>query len=185
MNFKIKCMRQFVFILVMLMTFNVFSQDTLKPKPFKNNIGFSAGTTSRYGLAYRFMPSKIGFQLCFSPYKQSERDYGYNAGLILIVQLVHARNTGFFAYFSNGIKYEMSNHYDYGYKYDYYSSISYQTYHTGNHKNRDYRISNGLGLGFEFKLLKRIKFDIMGGYGAYDSFEKITLGIESSLMYCL
>jgi hypothetical protein len=50
-------------------------------------------------------------------------------------------------------------------------------------KEKIVKFNNGLGIGIEFILLKRISFNLMGGYGAYRDCETLSLTGETGLYF--
>jgi len=47
----------------------------------------------------------------------------------------------------------------------------------------DNSFSTGIGIGIEFIILKRISFNLMGGYAGYHTFEQIGFTAETGLYF--
>ncbi|HEY0031283.1 MAG TPA: hypothetical protein VGC65_11030 [Bacteroidia bacterium] len=151
-------------------------QDSVKE--FKHAIGAGAGFTTGYGLSYRFIPKRFGMQVNFAPYHTSETDR-YSVGLTFLCRLIQSRNSNLFLY--------QGNHYFYNSE-----TISYvERPHPGQTteppivttKNIERYVNNGLGIGIEFIIAKRIAFDLMAGYAAYDNFNKVNFTGETGLYF--
>jgi len=139
---------------------------------FKNAIGLGAGFTTGYGLSYRYIPKQFGVQINFAPYKSESRNIT-SLGLTFICNLIEAEKTSLYLYQANHYYYEK-----YKYKsYSYYRNSSNDKTEITKHFN------TGLGIGIEFIMLKRISFNIMGGYGAYRDFETLSLTGETGLYF--
>ncbi|MBG0860063.1 MAG: hypothetical protein IQL11_11200 [Bacteroidales bacterium] len=140
--------------------------DTAKSTKFKHALGFGAGFTTGYGLSYRFIPKKFGVQANFAPYKDSYNT-SLSIGITFLYKLIETRFTNFFLY--------QGNHYFYHKeKYYYDNPESYEV-------NKFF--SNGLGVGIEFIILKRLSFNLMGGYSVRDNFNKINFTGETGLYF--
>jgi hypothetical protein len=141
--------------------------DTININKFKHALGFGAGFTTGYGLSYRFMPNKFGVQTNFAPYKDKYRAL-FSFGITFLYKLIETNNINLFLY--------QGNHYFYRKeKYIYYDqNDSYQV---------DKYFNNGLGIGIEFIILKRLSFNLMGGYAGFENFNKISFTGETGLYF--
>ena len=145
------------------------------PPKYKNYFGFGAGFTNGYGLTYKFLPGKFGFQITCLPIF---RDYGKEAsidlGVTLLKNIVQNSNNSFFLYFSNCYIYTSN-------KSGYYSS--YPNYNYVSTTIKTSKWNTGLGAGFEFDTRKRIVMDIMIGYAQYNNFQSLLPTGELAVFY--
>jgi len=161
-----------VLLFLLISNVNLIAQDNnIAPekKSFKNSIGIGAGFTTGFGLSYRYVPKKIGFQLNFAPYFT---DYGKNStvsvGVTILNKIVEGKSSNLYLYLAN--HYFMTRE----------SVIS----HSGTEYNSADDIWNtGFGLGFEFNTKKRVVLNIMGGYAQYNSFKSLFFTAETALYY--
>lgn len=144
---------------------------------FKHSIGAGAGFTTGYGLSYRYIPGKFGGQVNFAPYHNKETDR-YSVGLTFIYQLIESKTTILYLY--------QGNHY-------YYTSEIMEFYDPSPIKGNDpisYKkrvtegyVNNGLGIGIEFIIAKRIGLNLMAGYAFYDNFKQVNFTGETGLYF--
>ena len=160
-------------ILILACTLTLSAQhksDSLFKSKYANNIGIGAGFTTGFGISYRYLPCRDGFQINFTPYLQ---DYGKEAlisiGLTYLHKIVATRGINLYTYFAN--------HYR-------YISLYNNNYYSGNDEPIE-KWNTGIGIGFEFHSQKRVVWNIMGGYAQYNSFEKLLFTIETALYYRL
>ena len=139
---------------------------------FRYGLGFGGGSTTGYGLSFKYFPSsytgKLGAQVNFAPY-QSVSSKQYSFGLTFLYKLVENQKSSLYLYQGNSLLYRYDN-----YKYYYYGS---------NTTSESLKINNGIGIGIEIIILQRVGFNIMAGYGGYDSFKTITIAGEGGLYY--
>ncbi|MDG1260930.1 MAG: hypothetical protein P8H59_13085 [Flavobacteriales bacterium] len=62
-----------------------------------HSIGLHVGSTSGYGLSYRYRPNRLGVQLSFTPYKNTDRTV-LVSGLSFMYVLSEYRDINFFLY---------------------------------------------------------------------------------------
>jgi len=148
--------------------------DTANNITFKHALGVAAGFTTGYGLSYRFTPNKFGVQLTFAPYKNDETAQ-YSLGITFMYKIIESEFANFFLYQGNHFFYTKDKTYDYIY---YYPNFSF----TGREVVDKYW-NNGIGIGIEFIILKRVSFNLMGGYAAYKNFENINITGETGLFF--
>lgn len=153
------------------------AQDQTIPEPEKrmnHSVGAGAGFTTGYGLSYRYKPGKLGGQINFAPYHSSETDR-YSIGATLLYTLIENKISNLYLY--------QGNHYYYNsetvYTYDPYTGAQQAT----NERNTDAFFNNGLGFGIEFIILKRVGFNLMGGYAFYRNFSQVNVTGETALYY--
>ena len=138
--------------------------DTINSTKYEHALGAGVGGTIGYGLAYRFMPNDFGLLTTFAPFND-EYETIISFGVTFLYQLIETDNTNFFIYQGNQYLYkEYKNRY---YTYEKVNNI----------------FNHGLGFGVEIVILKRISFNIMGGYSSYDNFERIGFTGETGLFY--
>ncbi len=81
--------------------------------------------------------------------------------------VVETRTTSFFVY--------EGNHYRYNEVLDNSTNIYPE--------DNKHQWNNGLGIGIEFLIFKRVSFNLMGGYASYDAFREINVTGETGLFY--
>ncbi len=154
------------------------SSDTVVSVKYTNAIGAGAGFTTGYGLSYRYIPGRIGFQANFAPYHDKQSDT-YSAGVTFIYTLIESKTANLFLY--------EGNHYYYDSQMVYYtdSTKNIQTTDTSHITGRmtESYVNNGVGFGMEFIIVKRIGFNLMAGYAFYDNFRSINFTGETGLYY--
>lgn len=154
----------------------VFAQDTLliahDNTPIKHAIGFALGSSTGYGLSYRYQPNKWGIQINFAPYK-AKNESNYNMGITLQYTLSTFRSTRLFLYQANSWNYHYIK--DAGFT-NYWNSQAPSTTTT-------YELSNAVGAGIDISLADRISLNLMTGYGAYQNFQEFNLSGEMALFY--
>lgn len=145
-----------IILLLSLQTAGFSQNDTSFKKTFKHNIGFGAGFTTGYGLAYRYMPERFGIQGVIGGKKDSYESE-FNAGVTFIYDLNDTRFTTFYIYQSNSYKYNFTKNDGY--------------YSTGSSETNT--INNGLGFGLELRVSKHLCANAMVGYGSLESGKEI------------
>ncbi|MFZ4400236.1 MAG: hypothetical protein ACOYO1_09395 [Bacteroidales bacterium] len=169
-----------ILILLFLLLFlhkNVSAQkhtDTLEAKSFKHGLGVGAGFTTGYGLSYRFLPEQIGVQICFAPYK-SDYTTQYSLGLTFLFKIIETEYTNLFIYQGNHFFYTKEKYDNYIYSYPSYTITPTQFV------NKYW--NNGMGIGIEFIILKRVSFNLMGGYAGYENFKNVGITGETGLYF--
>jgi len=168
---KTKKLQAFGIILILIFVKSTaLAQDS--SRNFKHAIGAAAGFTTGYGLSYRFMPAKYGVQITFAPYHDSNLDR-FSTGLTLLYTLVESKVTNLFLY-------QGTHHY--------YNSRIEERYDPDKTTPTSVRVTEsyvnvGLGVGIEIIIAKRVGFNLMAGYAAYDNFNKLNITGESGLFY--
>jgi len=147
------------------------AQDTASAK-FDHGIGAGIGFTTGYGLSYRYMPAKFGGQINFAPYHDKQKDM-YSIGLTFLYRLIENKASNLYLY--------QGNHY----YYHSYTSYSYDPNLPDGTKEQitEKYMNNGVGFGMEFIVAKRIGFNLMAGFAAYDNFSQLNLTGETALYY--
>lgn len=153
-------------------------EDTLAR--FKFAVGVGAGFSTGYGLSYRYTPCKFGLQLNFAPY-QTRETARYSTGLTFLYTLIESKTANLFLY--------QGNHYFYNSETWFYldSTKSVQVTNdlsTGySRKNIEEYFINGIGIGIEIIIVKRVSFNLMAGYAAYRNFREVNFTGETGLYY--
>lgn len=140
-----------------------------KEEKTKHAVGAGAGFTTGYGLSYRYMPSKLGIQVNFAPYKNGA-DYQYSFGLTALYSLMQSEKTNLYLY--------QANH---------YLASSFMEYDNSNpsiykRKNEAF-INNGFGFGVEIIIASKVGLNLMTGYATYDNFNKLNVTGEAALYF--
>lgn len=159
-----------------LTTKDTINEKTANTRDYKYAIGAAAGFTTGYGLSFRYMPSKLMFQLTFAPYHDSQTDR-YSAGIAFLYIISRTKTVNLFLY--------QADHY-------YYNSqvSSIQVYApfsstptTTQTRTTDNYFNIGIGTGLEFIIRERFSFNIMLGYAAYNNFNILNLTGETGLYF--
>lgn len=125
-----------------------------------HNLGFAWGTTSAYGLSYRFYVNRFGIFTTYSPYIDKEIT-AHHLGYGILFNLIEGESSTLFLYQSNYYMWEFNKQEDFKTQYS----------------------NHGLGLGIEFIILKVIGLNAMMGYGSYKDFVHIGVTVEGGLYY--
>ena len=144
---------------------------------FKHAIGAGAGFTTGYGISYRYMPNKYGFQLNFAPYHDKIIDR-YSIGFTVLYTIIKNKISSLYLY--------QGNHYYYNSELvDKFSLDPNKPYDPNPVKERvkTSYMNNGIGFGIELIIAKRIGFNLMTGYASYRNFEELNLTGETALYY--
>lgn len=154
------------FVLIMLFVFLsacIFGQEdhnAEKREQQKHSIGLQAGFTTGFGLAYRYMPKKVGIQttILILP-----NNYYSSFGASVLFKVIERQNSWFYLYQSN----------------------LYSTYRTSgfNCGCPYYEWFNGFGFGTEIYLGKYWGLNFMGGAGFYQNFYKFTVSGEAGIYF--
>jgi hypothetical protein len=135
--------------------------DTLSKTKFSNFLGVAAGFTTGYGLSYRYWPKKFGIQVTFAPY-ENKYEAHYSLGVAFLFKVIETDKTNFFLYQGNHLLFNTDKYYE---------------------RNHDVNSYNGIGIGIEFIILKRISFNLMGGYAGLENFTNIGFTGETGLYF--
>ena len=163
-------MKYYVFAFFFLLGSCVCGQDTAKTKiEIKHFIGAGAGFTTGYGLSYRLIYDKYGAQLNFGPMSSQNSFTTISSGLTLLYKLAELDESNIYVYWGNHLFYRNEVHFylSNGLKYN----------------EKSTKWNTGLGIDLELNKEKRLVFNIMFGFGAYDSFITKTLTGELGLHY--
>jgi hypothetical protein len=168
-------MKKILLLLVFAAGFNIISCSLLAQQSteaserinYKHGLGMAAGFTTGFGLSYRYCPSRFSVQATFAPIK-TDYSVRVSAGIAFLYNLVETNRTSFYLYEGNHYQYHKENYDPYG-----YNSPGVSNNH----------LSNGVGIGIEFIIYKRISFNLMAGYASYDFFDEINVTGETGLYY--
>lgn len=161
-----------VIIIIFILASKVQAQteDLVK---LKHAIGAGAGFTTGYGLSYRYTPNRFGAQINFAPYVNKETKR-YSIGLTFLCTLIENKIANLYIY--------QGNHY-------YYNSelVTFieplPPYAEYGVRETEGFFNNGVGFGLEFLIEKKISFNLMGGYAAYDNFQQLNVTGEAAVYY--
>ncbi len=142
--------------------------DSVNKNIFKHSLGVGAGFTTAYGLSYRFLPNNFGVQTTFAPFKDDDRTR-YVVGLTFLLKIIETEKANLFLY--QGNQYFYLNEKDYGWFVGGYRDIITEYF------------NNSIGFGIEFIILKRVSFNLMGGYAGYENFDRIGFTGETGLYF--
>ncbi|MDD2426408.1 MAG: hypothetical protein PHU00_10405 [Bacteroidales bacterium] len=131
---------------------------------YAHSLGIAAGSTTGYGISYRYWPAKIGVQGTFAPYSD-EWGSNYSAGVSLLYKIVQAEKVNFFLY--------QGNHYLY----------TKEKYNDNDYEIINNHFNSGIGFGVEFIILKRVSLNLMGGYAGFENFRRIGFTGETGLYF--
>jgi len=149
-------------ILICLCIFITASAENTEKAFSPHQVGFILGSSTGMGPSYKFWPGRFGIQLSFLPYKvDSEWDDLLDVqGIAQEVFNYERPTTGQDKFISLGL----SGLWTFK-QYKNYKLITYLGNHLilTNDKNI-YNIGSGVGISFD----KRVSFNVMLGYGAYD-----------------
>lgn len=157
----------FTLAFVFFMHISLYGQETASAKDntqFKHSLGVGAGLTTGYGLSYRYVPNKFGIQLTTALLK-NDYNTDFNLGVTFLYKLIEAEKTNFFLYQGNMY---------------YFNRYQYEDYYP---EETSSYLNNSLGIGIEFIILKRVSFNLMGGYAFLDNFEQIGFTGETGLYF--
>ena len=153
-------------LVLTMLQFNLFGQSINDAKPMdvkKHSLGFGAGFSTGYGISYKYIPTRYGLQLNFSPY-MVEDNQTYSTGLTLIYKLVQGEKINLLLY--------QGNHY-------FYRKIE-KRYNSNPSITELW--TNGLGFGVEF-FSDFFSFSIMTGFARYSKHGGINLTVETGVYY--
>ena len=175
-NVNFLFMKSVIILLVLLFMFSINSkllaQEKTPVKKAINNheIGFAAGATTGLGMSYRQKFNKYGFQVTFLPIYNDKNDNRLNVGVTFMYYLFEAEKSKLFLYQGNHYFHERSLDWD-GENFDREVSCT------------DDGFNNGIGVGIELILFKRVGLNFMGGYAFYDNFSSLNMTGETGLYY--
>ncbi|HAN78159.1 MAG TPA: hypothetical protein DCQ31_10490 [Bacteroidales bacterium] len=155
-----------IFILIgMLNAFTAKAQVEETQVKSKHAVGIAAGTSTGYGLSYRYIPDRFGFQVAFAPMVSDDRTLT-SFGFTFIHKIIEKPKSSLYLYQGNHWMYSNEK----------WARIS-----------KSYAYINGLGVGIEFIINKSISYNVMGGFASYrnsysDS-KTLSLSGETGLFY--
>lgn len=168
---------QLIIILGLLLSYmQVSAQDSThqqKNPSYVFGLGAGAGFATGYGLSFRYQPNKIGLQVNFAPYKDSETER-YSVGITFLYTLITSQITRLFMY--------QANHYYYNSQTNYLYNPTFPDQQEKVRTTEAY-VNNGIGFGMEIIMAKRIGLNLMTGYACYHNFEQLNITGEAALYY--
>jgi hypothetical protein len=157
--------------------------DFNQKKVNRHELGFSAGTSSGYGYAYRLWHGKLGGQIVFMQYHRSYIER-YVLGLTFMHTLIRNEISNLFIYLSNG--YIARNRY-YKAGLNYSSRLESSYFLNEAQTNRKRILSHGIGIGYEVYSmpgkLNPFGLSFMSGLATYHNFTRANLTAEISVMF--
>ena len=123
-------------------------------------VGVSAGFTTGYGLSFKFIPNKLGFQTTFCPFYDVTHSK-YNLGFSFLYNIIEKEFATFYLYQGNHLIF----------------SQNYSDY------IKHLEINNGIGIGIEGIWLRHISFNLMYGCAFYDNFDRFFFTAETGIYY--
>jgi len=153
------------FVLLSFLTFCLatYSQDTPQKKS-AHYFGIHAGTTTAYGLSYRYWPKRFGIEFTtlptfkkINPLDKKMINSKISTGLSVLFKIKESKVVDLFTYVGGFSLFEK-----------HHESYYIQDTHTTEYlKKEKLDINIGLGLGARFKFLEVLDFNLQLGYGIY------------------
>jgi hypothetical protein len=172
-----------LFLSVFFLSLNCFTQETTQ-KRSPHYFGLHAGSTTAYGLSYRYWPSKFGIEFTtlptfkkYMPIDESFINSKISTGLSILYTIKKSRVVDLYTYVGGFTLFEK--------KYEaYYSPLTFQTEYL---KKEQLDLNLGIGLAVKFKFIEVLDFNLQLGYGMYkinqpDQFYSLVSG-EVGLYY--
>ncbi|MFO7791274.1 MAG: hypothetical protein ACQES1_06190 [Bacteroidota bacterium] len=135
---------------------------------YKHGLGVAAGSTTAYGLSYRYYMKPVAFQFTAIPNYSRSAFARFHSGLTFMYHLVPDKKSSFFLY--------QSTHWHMYRDLKEHESI-YDT-----DKSFD-KFNTGLGFGAEFNFHEQVVISVMAGYAAYRNFSELNVTGELGLHY--
>ncbi len=156
-------------IVFILATYTMYGQDMNESKLNTHHyLGLGAGFTTGSGVSYRYLKYNYGFQVNFAPYYERDVSTFISFGGTFLYKLDEGVNHNLLLYYSNCVYYNKNTNTDYfGQKTIDKTSIW----------------NTGIGANYEFNTTGTIVYNIMVGFGGYDSFRLINLTVEGAIYY--
>jgi len=135
------------------MSFAQSLNDISAPKKKRNHyIGMHAGTTTGYGISYRYWPGIYGVQLTLFPYI-SANNSRMSVGVSGLMKVHEMEKLDVFLYLGNSFRY-------------YSDEVYYSNNQTGTSTYFNWSI--GFGGGLNIRIAKVLRLNVMMGLGNYD-----------------
>jgi len=158
-------MKTLFILLLSLLSFSSFSQDSIELAFPKHYIGLHAGTTTGIGFSYRFWPKKLGIQATSVPIFTKD-GYLISFGLSGLYTLKTGKYVNLYSYVGNHLALTQTTQY-------YYDPILQKDTETIINST-SYNI--GAGIGYQIKFLKVLDFNLQGGLGFFEINKITSLG---------
>ena len=176
---KIRLLISCVFGLLLL--FPDFSSGQAKVKAgntSEHGFGIVAGYITGTGPAYRYQHNRLICQASFLPRIRSRQQYQIHASVGALYLLAGTETISLHSYASL---------YYYAFGVDYLSdplrTDFFDFLHPYNARDHQKSVNAGLGLGFEFRVLDNLSFNLMFGYAAYNNLEHLNVTADLGLFY--
>lgn len=121
-----------------------------------HSFGFAAGVTTGVGLSYRYIPGKLGIQTTFAPLFINEHNTAISLGFSFLYNLAKTEKVNFYMYQGNHFLTDVDS---------------------------EFTMFNGLGIGIELIFWKNIGYDLMVGYGLFDTFKEVSITGETGFFF--
>ncbi len=159
-------MKTKVLIILLLFSYTMYGQDDTYQKDKEHHyVGIGLGITTGYGLSYRYLSNKFGFQVNYAPFYYRNEGSAFSLGGTVLYKFNESENKKLLIYFSNTLL----------------SSKSIHRNLWGLEDSENF--NTGLGLDVEFFTTQKFVMNVMGGFQSYNSFEKITFTWEIGFHY--
>jgi len=157
-------------LLVMSFTLSSIAQDEKKAiSSPKHHLGLHTGTTTGYGISYRYWPTKFGGEITASPIFEKGGQYTVSTGLSLLYTLKESQKYSIYSYFGNSILAQKSN----------YAIYNPTTNTYDSKKTMQYNAS--LGFGVKINFWENLNFNAQFGYGFYEITSDINTNFAGEL----
>lgn len=142
-----------ILCLTLATTFAQSLNDISTPeKKRKHYLGMHAGSTTGYGVSYRYWPDKLGLQVTLFPYISSDNSF-LSLGISGLMKVHELEKLDVFLYLGNHFRYSQDKYY---YNYNQYEIDNY------------FNWSIGFGGGLNIRIAKILRLSVMTGLGNYD-----------------
>ncbi len=156
--------------LVLCFTFAISYAQSLNdistPEKKRNHsLGMHAGSTTGYGVSYRYWPDKLGLQVTLFPFISSDNSY-LSLGISGLMKVHELEKLDVFLYLGNHFRYSQDKYY---YDFNQYEFDNYLNW------------SIGFGGGLNIRIAKILRLSVMTGLGNYDILNNYQLTFAGEL----
>lgn len=138
-----------------------FSQEKTRSAHY---FGLHAGSTTAYGLSYRYWPKRLGVEFTTLPTFKKYLPIGksfikskISTGLSFLYKIKESKFVDLYTYLGGFTLFEKNYE-------TYYDQVNYETIYI---KKEHLDLNIGLGLGVKFKFIEVMDFNLQLGYGMY------------------
>ncbi len=143
-----------------------------------HGFGIVAGYITGTGPAYRYQHKRMTWQAGFLPRIRNREQYQIHASLGALYLLAGTESIRLHGYASL---------YYYAYGVDYLSdplrTDFFDFLHPYTARDHQKSVNAGLGIGFEFRAMDNLSFNLMFGYAAYNNLEHLNVTADLGLFY--